>query len=49
MKNINATNGTSRVQIFLMDDRSTVVGTALSTVTPQVAGAETTVRRPDSG
>src|ERR1700709_1727456 len=36
MKNISATKGTSRVQIFLMDDRSTAVGDATSTLTPQV-------------
>jgi hypothetical protein len=39
MKNISATNGTSLVQIFLMDDRSTAVVTATSTSTPQVGSA----------
>src|SRR4051812_3351907 len=36
MKNISATKGTSLVQIFLMDDRSTAVCDATSTLTPQV-------------
>jgi hypothetical protein len=38
MKNIRATKGTSLMQIFLMVDRSTVVDTAKSTVTPGVIG-----------
>jgi len=35
MKNIKATNGTSLMETFLMEDRSTVLFDAKSTVTPK--------------